>query len=60
MISIAKMAKKDNEIQPAFEPGSSEFRSDALTNRATGALALEQRIDGILYRHSSILRLDLP
>ena len=24
--------KKDMEIQPGFEPGSSEFRSDALTN----------------------------
>ena len=26
------MVKKDIEIQPGFEPGSSEFRSDALTN----------------------------
>ena len=26
------VAKKDIEIQPGFEPGSSEFRSDALTN----------------------------
>ena len=26
------LAKKDIEIQPGFEPGSSEFRSDALTN----------------------------
>ena len=26
------MAKKDVGIQPRFEPGSSEFRSDALTN----------------------------
>ena len=26
------MAKEDIEIQPGFEPGSSEFRSDALTN----------------------------
>ena len=26
------MAKKDMGIQPRFEPGSSEFRSDALTN----------------------------
>ena len=41
------MVKKDIEIQPGFEPGSSEYRSDALTNWATGALALEQRIDGI-------------
>ena len=24
--------KKDIDIQPGFEPGSSEFRSDALTN----------------------------
>ena len=39
--------KKNIEIQPGFEPGSSECRSDALTNWATGALALEQRIDGI-------------
>ena len=29
------------EIQPGFEPGSSsKFRSDALTNEATRALAL--------------------
>ena len=41
------MVKKDIEIQPGFEPGSSELRSDALTNWVTGALALEQRIDGI-------------
>ena len=27
--------KKDIEIQPGFEPGSSECWSDALTNRAT-------------------------
>ena len=33
-------ANKDIEIQPGFEPGSSEFLSDALTNWATGALAL--------------------
>ena len=33
--------RKDIEIQPGFEPGSSEFWSDAL-NLATGALALEQ------------------
>ena len=26
------VAKKDIEIQPGFEPGSSEFWSDALTN----------------------------
>ena len=26
------MVKKDIEIQPGFEPGSSEFWSDALTN----------------------------
>ena len=26
------MAKEAIEIQPGFEPGSSEFRSDALTN----------------------------
>ena len=26
------MVKKDIEIQPRFEPGSSECRSDALTN----------------------------
>ena len=31
--------KKDVEIQPGFEPRSSELWSDALTNRATGALA---------------------
>ena len=24
--------KKNTEIQPGFEPGSSEFQSDALTN----------------------------
>ena len=41
------MVKKDIEIQPGSEPGSSECRSDALTNRATGALALDQQIDGI-------------
>ena len=33
-------AKKNIEIQPGFEPGSSECLSDALTNWATGALAL--------------------
>ena len=26
------MAKKDIEIQPGLEPGSSEFQLDALTN----------------------------
>ena len=26
------MAKKEIEIQPGFEPGSSELRPDALTN----------------------------
>ena len=41
------LAKKDIEIQPEFEPGSSKLWSDVLTNCATGALALEQRIDGI-------------
>ena len=35
------------KIQPGFGPGSSECRSDALTNWATGALALQSRIDGI-------------
>ena len=34
------------EIQPGFEPGSSEFWSNALNNWATGALALEQKLDG--------------
>ena len=29
---LVDLAKKDIEIQPGFEPGSSEFRSDALTN----------------------------
>ena len=38
---------KDIEIQPGFEPGPSELWSDALTNWVTGALAVEQRIDGI-------------
>ena len=38
---------KDIEIQPGFKPGSSECQSDTLTNWTTGALALEQRIDGI-------------
>ena len=28
--------EKDIEIQPGFEPGSSEFQLDALTNWATG------------------------
>ena len=37
------VAKKD--IQPGFEPGSSECWSDALTNWATGTLELEQKID---------------
>ena len=41
------MTKKNIEIQPGFKPGLSEFHSDAVTNCATGALALEQRIDGI-------------
>ena len=37
--------KKDIDIQPGFEPGSSEFR---FTNELLeGALELEQRIDGI-------------
>ena len=40
-------AEKVIEIQPEIEPGSSEFLSDALTNWATGALALEHRMDGI-------------
>ena len=55
------MAKKDIEIQPGFEPGSSEFQSDAIpTELLHGTLAVEQRIDGIYpYRHSSILKLDL-
>ena len=35
------MVKKVIEIQPEFEPGSSEFRSDALTN---DLLELWQRI----------------
>ena len=38
---------------------SSECQSDVLTNWATGALALEQRIDGNIHRHSSIFRLDI-
>ena len=38
---------KDIEIQPGFKPGSSECQSDTLTNWTTGALALEQRMDGI-------------
>ena len=32
------MVKKDIEIQPRFEPGSSECWSDALTNWATGTV----------------------
>ena len=32
------MAKKDIEIQPGFESGSSEFWSDALTNELLFAL----------------------
>ena len=31
-LQVFTMAKKDIEIQPGFEPGSSECRSDALTN----------------------------
>ena len=56
------LGERDIEIQLALKPGSSKCRSDALTNWATGALALEQRIDSIypfIHRHSSILRLDL-
>ena len=34
------------KIQPGFEPGSSECRSDAPTE-PHGALALEQRMDGV-------------
>ena len=43
------MAKKDIEIESRFELGSSDCRSDALSNWATGTLALEQRIDGIYF-----------
>ena len=56
-----EVVQKDIEIQPGFEPGSSEFRSDALTNeplelcRGIGA---EDRWH-LSIRHSSILRLDL-
>ena len=34
-------------------------RSDALSNGATGALALEQKRDGNIHRHSLIHRMDL-
>ena len=37
-----KNGKKYIEIQPRFKPGFSEFWSDAVTNWATEALALEQ------------------
>ena len=37
--------EKEIEIQPGFEPGLSECHSDASTNWATGALALEHKID---------------
>ena len=42
------LAEKDIEIQPGLEAGSSECLSDALTNGTTGALVLEQKIDGTI------------
>ena len=45
------MAKRDIEIQAGFEPGSSEFRSDARTNWATEALAIG------VFRHVKIRHL---
>ena len=58
--SICRSRKRNIEIQSGFEPGSSECQSDALTNWATRALALEQRIEGTVWfselklRHLSI------
>ena len=49
------MAKKDIEIQPGFESGSSEFWSDALTNELLFALACMLHFQLLLSFKNSIL-----
>ena len=55
-VDMLKM-NADNEIQPRFQPGPSEFWSNTLANWAAGALALKQRLHGNIHRRSLILRL---
>ena len=52
------MVKKDIEIHPKFEPGSSPMNSGQML-KPTEPLTLEQRIDGFMHTHSSVIRLDL-
>ena len=52
------MVKKDIEIQPGFELGSSEFRSDALSSNWSSGIGAEVMM-AFIYRHSFVLRLDL-